>query len=119
MERTRRRYSDNDKADALTVLDACGGNVSEAARKTGVPANTLSEWRDGRISVDVPKLREEKKAALSDRLEELAHTLIDAIPDKVGDANLRDVAVSLGVAIDKALVLRGDPNSITKSIGEA
>lgn len=116
MERPKRRYSDDDRAEALAILDLQGGNVSEASRLSGVPWQTLAEWRDGRVSSSVPDIRERKKVALSERLEELAHQLIDAMPGKVGDANLRDTAISLGVAVDKALVLRGDPNSITKAI---
>src|SRR5215831_21263449 len=39
-------YSDEQRAQALAVLAACGGNVSEAARRVGVPRRTLQRWKD-------------------------------------------------------------------------
>lgn len=119
MAGTRRRYSDEERADALVTLDACGGNLTKAAKMAGVPVMTLAHWRDGAVSDGVTELRSVKREALADRLDSLAHQLLDALPDKIGEASLKDTAVSLGVAVDKALVLRGEANSISKTINDS
>ncbi len=49
----------------------------------------------------------------SEKFEDLAHQLIDALPSKLADASLQHLAISLGIAIDKMLLLRGQPNQIT------
>ena len=111
---TRRRYSDNDRADALTALDLNGGNLSATSAAVGVPIQTLAEWRDGRVSDAVPDLRNQKKAEIAERLDALVHSMIDAAPDKINDATLKDTMVSIGVAIDKAQLLKGQPTAITQ-----
>jgi transposase-like protein len=105
-------YSDQRRAEALAALDANGGNLSKTSRDTGIPRQTLQEWRDGRVPEGVPELRQEKKAALADRLEELAHTIVDALPGKVADAGLQQAATSLAIAIDKMQLLRGEATAI-------
>lgn len=110
----RRQYSDNDKATALAALDANGGNVSKTARQLGIPNTTLTEWRDGRIHDDVTVLRKRKKEELVGRLVEIAHLLIDAMPDKIKDANLQQSATTLGITIEKIQLLDGSPTERTE-----
>lgn len=113
--RRARNYSDKEKAAALVVLDFCEGNESEAARRTGIPTNTLREWNLGRNrNEDVAELREEKKANLADSLEKLAFDLIDKVKDSA-----KAGGVDLGIVIDKMLLLRGEPNSISKDVTHA
>lgn len=103
----RRSFSDNDKAAALAALDANGGNVLRTAKQLNVPRSTLQEWANGRVNHDVPELRQRKKEDLASRLVEIAHQLIDAIPDKIYDANLQQVSTSLGIAVEKIQLLQG------------
>lgn len=114
-KRRERNYSDKEKAAALVVLDFCEGNESEAARRTGIPTNTLRDWNLGRNRNEhVTELREEKKADLADSLEKLAFDLIDKVKtsEKAG-------GVDLGIVIDKMLLLRGEPNSISRDATHA
>ncbi len=46
--------------------------------------------------LEVAKLGQDKKAELADRLEEVAHQLIEILPAKVSDATLQQVATALG-----------------------
>jgi transposase-like protein len=89
-------YSDEQRAQALAVLAACGSNVSEAARQTGLPRRTISYWsskvsdpetreqarRVAREVVNVARLarrvamEEVARASLDDRFEDLAHRCI-------------------------------------------
>lgn len=112
--RRQRNYSDKEKASALVVLDFCNGNLSKASRQLDIPISTLKEWNDGRITDDVAETRKEKKANLADSLEQLAFDLIDKVKtsEKAG-------GVDLGIVIDKMLLLRGEPNTISKDVTHA
>jgi transposase-like protein len=108
-----RRYSDAERAEALAALDANGGNVSKTARDLGLPRKTLAEWADGHIHSDVAELRQEKKIDLAARLEQIARQLAEAMPEKMAAASLQQVATSMGIAIDKMQLLRGQPTNIS------
>lgn len=114
-EPRKHRYTDAEKAAALVVLDFCEGNVTETTRRTGVPESTLSEWRDGRINDAVPAIRDEKRKSLADSLEELAFKYVEGFLKTAGDVSARD-AIALGIVIDKMQILRGAPDSISKSL---
>jgi hypothetical protein len=59
---------------------------------------------------------QEKKEGLSERLEALAHLGIDALtPERLATAPVRDVATAVGIAIDKARLLRGEPTAINEN----
>ncbi len=42
---TRRRYSEEFKADAVNLLEAHGYRVAEAARRLGINRSMLNRWR--------------------------------------------------------------------------
>ena len=105
----RRRYSDSDKAAALTVLDANEGNRNETAKHLDSPRTTLERWVEGRVSGDVPQLRQQTKKALANELEALAYKLIEAMPERLEGANLQQASVALGIVVEKMQLLRGDP----------
>lgn len=112
-------YTDAQKADALAALDANGGNQYKTARQIGVPRKTLAEWANGRhTNVDVATMRQGKQVALAERLEMLANLLLDALPGKLDSASAKDAAITLGIALDKMQLLRGEPTSIHESLSE-
>lgn len=102
-----KRYTDEEREAILAVLEVNGGDTETTAAQTGVHQNTLIRWRD-----ELTKLGDKKRAALADRMEELAHILIDAIPAKVTVSGLNHIAVTLGIVTEKMLLLRGEPTSI-------
>ncbi len=109
----KRSYSDEEKASALAALAANGGDVHRTSRQVGVPRKTLEDWSKGRgVCLAVADIRQGKKADLADRLEDLAHQLADAIPGKIPTADLKQLGVSLGIAVDKMRLLREQPTSI-------
>ncbi len=59
------------------------------------------------------ELRAQKKEMLKDRLEVIALSLVDAIPDAIAGANLQQITTSLGIVIDKMILLKGQPTEIT------
>jgi transposase-like protein len=109
----KQQYSDDDKANALAALQANGGNTSLTARQLGIPRATLINWSNGNgVHPVVSEIGQVKKEALADRLEDVAHRLVDAMPDKIKDANLQQVTVSMGIAVEKMRLLREQPTSI-------
>lgn len=109
----KRTYSDSDKAAALAALDANGGDVSHTARQLGVPRKTLSEWARGRgVSEDVPGMRAGKRGELTERLESVAHAILDALPGSLAGAQPHHLATALGIVLDKRQLLQGQPTAI-------
>lgn len=113
----RRQYSDSQKAEALAAVDANGGNVAATAAALGIPQKTLDCWSRLRgVHPEVVQMRSGKREDLADRLEDLAHKLLDKAEGKIGDANLSNVTVALGISIDKMRLLREQPTSITAAM---
>lgn len=112
----RARYSDEQKAEALAALDANGGNVSKTARELGIKRTVLQQWKTRGVPTSVTQMSHEKKAPLADRLDALAHTLLDdleMVDARSGTINNR--AVALAIAVDKARLLRGEPTTINEN----
>lgn len=121
---SKRQYSDNDKAVALATLDANQGDVSKTAKVLKIPASTLADWSQNRgVCPEVTEIREVKKQELAEKLEAVAHALTDNILLRAESdfsilTPLKDFAVSLGIAIDKMQVLKGQPTSISRDVTE-
>jgi transposase-like protein len=114
----RVKYSDDDKASALTLLAVNNGNVKRTARVLGIPRSTLKAWAHERgIHAGVAKLCHLKKESLADRLEEAARVLLDGAitPAKIEAASLRDTVFALAICVDKMLLLRGCPTKIDRN----
>lgn len=110
----KRRYTDEERAQALAALTANGNNVSRTAGQIGIPPATLTSWHRGLRHPEATQMCHEKKGPLADRLEEVAGKLLDAIADKIQGASLQQIATAMGIAIDKARLLRGEPTAINE-----
>ncbi len=105
----KRQYSEDDKATALACLCANRGNQKKTARQCQIPRATLQKWIQGKgVSAGAAAKVAHKKGELADKLEALAHRLLDAMPDKIEAASLQSLTVALDVAIDKMRLLRGE-----------
>lgn len=110
----KRRYSDDDRANALAALAANGGNVRRTSRQLGIPAVTLRSWRDGERAAIPSESVDSKKKALSEQLEGIARQLLDRLTvEKIDDCSLRELMTAVGIAVDKMLLLRGQATVIT------
>ncbi len=108
MPTKRRRYSDNDKATALAMYDANGGNLYRTSRELKIPQSTLEEWVNGRgTSHDVPELRNEKRQELQEVLRDLAYEIAGAMPAKIKSATLSQQSTALGIVLEKMQLLSG------------
>jgi hypothetical protein len=115
-----RSYSDDEKSEALAAIIANSGNLSKTARDLQIPISTLFDWHQGdNINSAVTAKADDKKAALASRLDALADLLAGAIPDKIEDAPLTQVATSMGICIDKARLLREQPTPDAAELAKA
>lgn len=112
MASKRRRYSDEERANAVAALAANAGNVSRTAAQLGIPAKTLENWAKGSAHPEAADNGEQKKAGMAAALDEIAWKLLGAIEGKIGDASLSHTATAMGIAIDKARLLRGEPTKL-------
>ncbi len=103
----KRIYSDQQRAEALAALDANAGDVSTTAKQLAIPRKTLENWSKGHVNGDVAKIGHEIRQTLAERLESVAHQLLDEIPKKLEKATLVQIGTTLGIAVDKMQVLRG------------
>jgi transposase-like protein len=113
---TKRRYSDEERANALAALAANGGNVNRTASQLRIPAKTLENWQKGSCHPEAAENGERKKGPMADALEAVAWKLLDSIPEKIARAPLNQTATALGIALDKARLLRGEPTNITQDL---
>lgn len=112
MATKRKSYDDKFRASAVVMLEAAGyplqkGALTHVAEHLHVPAMTLSRWFKGTRNPAPNEVVTEKRIDLLDKLRALAHTLADAIPDKIEDANLQQSGTVLGIVLDKVQLLEG------------
>jgi transposase-like protein len=111
---TRRRYTDNERAAALTALAANGGNVERTARELGIPRKTLAQWARGQRHPEAAQMSHEKKALLADIYEEIAYRSLGHItPAKLKKCDVLKLVKIAAIATDKMLLLRGQAPSST------
>lgn len=114
-KRTRRRYTDDDRATALAVLDSNAGNLSRTARETGVPASTIKRWADDRAD-DLTELRDQKKEALSEVWDKVARAYLARAldPAVLKDTGGQSAITAAAIATDKLQLLEGKPTEVTE-----
>lgn len=117
-----RTHPDHVVAAALAAYDCIGTKnhraIARAAQAVNVPLPTVIDWIKGKryISPDIMEARSAKKQELTERLDEIAHRILDHIPAKLDTAPLNQCAVALGIAIDKRQLLLGQATSIQAGV---
>lgn len=111
----RRSFSDNDKAAALAALDANGGNVYRTAKELNVPRSTLQEWANGRVSHDMPELRQQKRQDLHELFLNEIYAIANLLPSKREDATYSQLATAAGIFTDKLQLLTGKATQRTET----
>lgn len=114
----RRRYTDDDRATALAVLDSNAGNLSRTSRETGISVSTLRDWRDG-AHPGLAELRNEKREALSEIWDRVARAYLERAlsPQVLGDTNGQSAITAAAIATDKLQLLEGKPTEVTEVRG--
>ena len=124
-KQTRRRYTDEEKAAALTRLaenSNLGAPVVVTANELQIPDKTLFAWSTGRgVAQHVLRLVEQKKQTAADLYEEISVLanvrLIERLSDETQCASIpaRDLMMISGTSKDKERLVRNQPTAITES----
>ncbi len=115
----KRRYSEAEQAQAIAALDSNGGDIAKTHYETGVPRNTLRDWRDQRRRPIAPEVREREKDALARSCDRLALRMLRQANRKVKDMGGAAATLSACQLIDKARLIRGEATAITQHQSDA
>ena len=77
-----RQYSDDERTKALAAYKANANNLNRTSVQLGIPRNTLRRWVEGTSHPEAVANATLKKEPLADRLENLAHLLLDDMHEK-------------------------------------
>jgi hypothetical protein len=117
-------YSEDEQAHWLLQLEAMGhpGNiyaVKKVASQKGAPSiPTLKRWWEMRHNPEIEKLVQQKKETLTARLEDMAHTLLDAmgLDIRANGVDAVRAATALGIVVDKLQLLQDRPTGIIRIV---
>jgi transposase-like protein len=114
------KYDADDKARVLVALKANGGNVKRTARETGVPEQTVRNWKkegnsvSASVALAVPLAEDEfvKEASL------IRSKALKLIEQKIedGDAKVGELNAVVGTLTDKIRLINGEATSRTESV---
>lgn len=117
--RAYRSYTDEEKALALETVNACGGNIAEAARRLGLSREVVREWTKGHgVPLHVfADFAAKKPGIVAAKLQALADRLIDALADedKIENARLSELATTFGIVFDKIRLNDGSATQIIEN----
>ena len=142
----RRQYSDQDKAAALAFYDACKSNLTQAARLSQIPRNTLRRWVSERELGALGEIEEGEELGVEEegqgvelatlatpsmrvatpkgevlRLwEELRESCFKDLKAARLEASFRDLVTAAKIATDMSQALRGtyDDDDIEELLAE-
>jgi transposase-like protein len=116
-KRTRRRYSDEEKAEALVLLDLNRNldcPVAATANALQIPDSTIDTWKAGAYVSDTARaLSGEKKSQLRELYTKAVLKGLDDILSTGVPATWRD-ATAIATFTDKILLLDGQATAITE-----
>lgn len=109
----KRKYTDREKAMFLLALEANAGNLSATERETGVPLETLRDWRNGlAVNADIANIRNETRGNLADEFEALTWQALKLAKDKAIEATYQQLVTGAAIGADKQQLLRGKATQI-------
>ena len=123
MSRKRTRYTDEERASLVVMLEAerypeVKGALAKVSRYAKVPKSTLAGWYKLKHNPPPAKLRTEKREDLSDKFEDIAYAMLDHAggEDVIEEMKGKDAVMSAAIATDKMRLLRGLPTEIVEII---
>lgn len=119
MARTKRQYSEEDKAAFLVAYAQNNNSLRRTARLLGVPLSTAGQWVKGQgIHSEVSVNADTKKGNLAARWEAEASAALEAASGKRGEATYGQLMMGAGLATDKVLALRRDTAHSPEALAE-
>lgn len=102
----KRQYSDQEKADALVLLDSNRGVLAKTSSENGIPSTTMARWRNGAVNPDVTHLRHGKKQEITSKISEVVLACLGEVTKKkLRGTSAKDLMVSVGIGVDKIMLL--------------
>jgi transposase-like protein len=118
-------YTDEQRATVRHLLNVLDGNVKAASRESGLPEQTVRDWkkkweREGTpesVALAVPEAAE----AFTTNVKRVRDKALDKLETAVENDQLkgRDLIIAVGVLTDKARVSEGKPTSQVEHSGAA
>jgi hypothetical protein len=107
-----KKRPESERMRALALVEV--GGVASAARQTGLPESTIRLWMD---RPEYAELRAKTRDELRDGFKALAHLAMTRLMEAVesGSVEPRDLAIALGIAVDKHLLMSGDATARTET----
>lgn len=102
----RKGYTEAEIADTLVKLAVNKGNLKKTSAETGVSTMTIYRWQKNQV----PAAGSESVAVM---VESVVKHLLSNIPDKMSG---HDWAITLGILLDKYMIMQGGVNSRTENI---
>jgi len=116
----RRRYTDVDKATVLHVLELNQGNAKKTSRETGIPLQTIRDWRIKWERNGIPEELLRPIEVIASQHIEKAEAVRDKalllLEEKLDDASARELGTIYGILTDKINVSKGLATSRTEHI---
>ena len=109
---TYKRYDDKFRASAVVMLQAAGypetkGALQRVADTLHIQPRVLRRWFNGEINPPPDDIVSEKAADLKTLLEAELSLVFTTMSSARSDASYRDLAVAVGIMIDKLQLLNG------------
>ena len=119
MARKYRRYTDDERATFVVMLESAGypdkkGALELTSSKLKIPRSTLRGWFIEYRNPPPAKLRQEKRKDLADIFETIAYDMLDHAGDPIiiGEMDGKAAVIAAATATDKMRLLRGLPTEI-------
>jgi hypothetical protein len=120
-KRNRKRYTDEERATLVAMLEAqdypnVKGALAYVANYAKVPESTLRGWFKARRNPPPAKLRDIKKRELADVFEDVAYDMLGHAgdPEIIAEMSGKDAVIAAATATDKMRLLRGLPTEIVE-----
>lgn len=116
------RYTDEEKAKVLNILDINDGNVKRTARDTGVAEQTIRDWKKtweaGGVPATVQAALPAAQGEFADDAERVRNLMLNNLEAAVLNNTLsgRDLIVGIGVLTDKLRLSRGEATSRSETV---
>lgn len=108
------RYNDEFRRDAVLMLQAAGypgtvGALTRVAKHLSVPERTLSRWYNAEQNPPPDTLVKKKRGKLVELIRQEIYSILGEMDRKRDEADYRELATALGIAVDKLQLLAGEP----------
>ena len=121
MAKNRRRYTDEERANLVVMLEAQRypahkGALAYVSKYSGVPTSTLRGWFKARRNPPPAELRDKKKEDLATKFENVAYDMLNQAsdPEVIAEMGGKDAVIAAATATDKMRLLRGLPTEIVQ-----